>query len=62
MHVPDGRRGVQLAGTHVRHEDVPVLVRAVGRWIELNNARSFRVVDRIEQLQLDAGGVPPSTR
>jgi hypothetical protein len=36
---------------------VPVVVLAVGRWIEIDDARSFRVVGRIEQQQLQAGGV-----
>jgi hypothetical protein len=45
---------VQLARSHVRHEHVPVVVRAVGRWIEANRARRPGVVDTIEQQQLDS--------
>jgi putative transposase len=36
---------------------VPVVVRAVGRWIEANHARGLGVVDPIEQQQLYPGGV-----
>ena len=49
---------VQLAGSYVRHEHVPVIVRTVGGWIEAHHARGLGVVDPVEQQQLDAGGVP----
>jgi hypothetical protein len=48
---------VQLAGSYVRHAHVPVVVRAVGRWIEGNDARCARVIHPIEQQQLDSGRV-----
>jgi len=48
---------VQLAGSYTGHEGVPVVVRAVDRWVESNYARGFCVVDPIEQQQLHPGGV-----
>ena len=48
---------VQLAGSYVRHEHVPVIVRTVGGWIEAHHARGLGVVDPVEQQQLDPGGV-----
>src|SRR5207249_3074605 len=40
---------VQLTGSYVRNERMPVVIGAVGRWIEAHDARSPRVVDTIEQ-------------
>ena len=45
---------VQLAGPYAGHEHVPVVVGPVHRWIEADDARGPRVVDTIEQQQLDA--------
>ena len=46
---------VQLPGSYVWHEDVPVVIRAVDGWIEAHHACGFRVLDSIEQQQLHAG-------
>src|SRR2546422_3423614 len=48
---------VQLAGPYARHEHMPVAVRAVGRWIEVNHAGGPGVVGAIEQQQPDPGCV-----
>ena len=49
---------VHLARLHARHEDVPVVVRAVGRGIDGDHERGPGVVDAIEEQQLDPSRVP----
>src|SRR5262249_51423035 len=48
---------VQLARSDVRHEHMPVVIGAIGRWIQANDPRRPRVVDVIEEEQLDAARV-----
>src|SRR4051794_9575494 len=49
---------VGLAGRHAGDEGVPVVVGAVGDRVEADGPSGRRVVDAVEQQQLDPGGVP----
>src|SRR5262249_49695600 len=49
---------IQLAGPRAAHEDVPVVVGAVDRRVEADHPGCPRVVGRIEEQELHAGGVP----
>src|SRR6266702_2607796 len=46
---------VDLARPYVRYEGVPVVIRAIGRWIEPDHAARSRVVLPVEEQQLHAG-------
>ena len=48
---------VDLAGRHPWDESVPVVVRAVVRGIDTDNARCTRIVDMIKQQQFRRGSV-----
>jgi hypothetical protein len=45
--------GVDLPRPNAGHEDVPVVIRAVGGGIDSNHARGRRVVFPVEEQQLD---------
>jgi hypothetical protein len=47
---------VKLSRLHIRHEDMPVVVRAVGRRIDRNDPSRPYIILSIEEQQLHAGG------
>ena len=46
---------VDLPGPHAGHEDVPVVIGAIGEGVESDHARGLRVVLPVEKQQLDPG-------
>src|SRR6185369_12135718 len=49
---------VDLARRHVGHEDVPIVVGAVGGGIDRNDPRGASIIFPIKEQQLDPGSVP----